>query len=195
MPKLREIIHFSVPLRTVRLVRPGPRPVEQDEGPSRERASFDRGVSEGRKARDEELARERAEMLEVHSKVIASLRQAVPQVITECEQNLVDLAMEVARRLVGEIPISPAMVEASVREALKEVEDTGGVSVLLNPEDLELVQRVNAPMLSSQVGGERIQFDSSPDVTRGGCVVQTRFGLVDARRETKMTALKQALAA
>jgi flagellar biosynthesis/type III secretory pathway protein FliH len=38
-----------------------------------------------------------------------------------------------------------------------------------------------------------LRFSGAAEVTRGGCIVQTRFGLVDARRETKMEQLRQAL--
>jgi flagellar assembly protein FliH len=190
-----EVIRFAAPLRDVRLAgRAEPLDPER-EIRERERASFERGLLEGPKARDVEFEKQRGEMLELHHKVIASLQHAVPQVINECEQSLVRLALEVAQRLVGELPISAGMVESSVREALHEVEENSGVIVTLNPDDLELVRRANSPLLGEQAGGERVQFDSSPEISRGGCVIKTRFGMVDARRETKITALKEALAA
>jgi len=34
---------------------------------------------------------------------------------------------------------------------------------------------------------------ASSEVSRGGCLIQTRFGLVDARRETKLEQLQQTL--
>jgi flagellar biosynthesis/type III secretory pathway protein FliH len=34
---------------------------------------------------------------------------------------------------------------------------------------------------------------ATAEVTRGGCFVQTRFGIIDARRETKMNQLRQTL--
>jgi flagellar biosynthesis/type III secretory pathway protein FliH len=63
--------------------------------------------------------------------------------------------------------------------------------VLLNPEDYEMLQS-NAPLPSAS-NGERTRFKASLDVTRGGCILQTRFGVVDARRETKFEALKDSL--
>ena len=59
--------------------------------------------------------------------------------------------------------------------------------------DYELLQTANAPILLTDLGGERMTFQPSPQVTRGGCMIQTNFGIVDARRETKLQALKQAL--
>jgi flagellar biosynthesis/type III secretory pathway protein FliH len=55
------------------------------------------------------------------------------------------------------------------------------------------LKRVNSPLLLSGNGQEQVHFDCSPEVTRGGCLVQTRFGIIDARRETKIELLKQAM--
>jgi flagellar biosynthesis/type III secretory pathway protein FliH len=60
--------------------------------------------------------------------------------------------------------------------------------------DFELLQQANAPVLLTDVGGARLKITPSPQVTRGGCMVQTQFGVVDARRETKLQALQQSLA-
>lgn len=38
-----------------------------------------------------------------------------------------------------------------------------------------------------------LRFAGSSEVTRGGCLVQTRFGVIDARRETKVEQIRQAL--
>ena len=43
------------------------------------------------------------------------------------------------------------------------------------------------------VAGHAGFFSTSADVTRGGCIVQTRFGVVDARREIKLEQLRKAL--
>jgi flagellar biosynthesis/type III secretory pathway protein FliH len=38
-----------------------------------------------------------------------------------------------------------------------------------------------------------VRFQPSPEVTPGGCLVQTRFGVIDARRETKLELIRQSL--
>jgi flagellar biosynthesis/type III secretory pathway protein FliH len=38
-----------------------------------------------------------------------------------------------------------------------------------------------------------IRFHDSPEVGRGGCLVQTRFGAIDARRETKLELIRKSL--
>jgi flagellar biosynthesis/type III secretory pathway protein FliH len=38
-----------------------------------------------------------------------------------------------------------------------------------------------------------MRFQASSEVARGGCLVETRFGIVDAGRETKMALIRQSL--
>jgi flagellar assembly protein FliH len=124
---------------------------------------------------------------------LVSLRQAVPQVVHDTENMLVALALEVAQKLVSDMPVSVPMIEATIRDALAEVEGTAQFTVRLHPADLELLQKAGSPLLTSADGVSEFRFLGSPEVARGGCLVQTRFGTVDARRETKFDLMKRSL--
>jgi flagellar biosynthesis/type III secretory pathway protein FliH len=65
--------------------------------------------------------------------------------------------------------------------------------IYLHAEDLALLQKSNAPILLPGPALESTHFHVSPEVTRGGCLVQSRFGVIDARRETKLELLRQSL--
>ena len=183
-------ISFTAPLRDVKLVRSGERETLRREDLQ---ASFERGRMEGERALSEQLVRQRAEVMELQTGVLASLRDAVPQVARDCERMLVTLAIEAAQKLISDLPISAEMIEAAVKEACAQVEDTADFAVQLHPEDLALLERTNSPLLLPQGGKDRIHFHGSAQVSRGGCLVQTRFGVIDARRETKFELLKNAL--
>jgi flagellar assembly protein FliH len=183
-------ITFSAPVLEVKLARSGPRDtlLQQDL-----KSSFERGRIEGERSLSAQLVQQRSDVMELQTGVLAALREAVPQVARDCERALVMLALEAAQRLVSGLPISHEMIEASVKEACAQVEDSAELNVQLHPDDLALLEKVNSPLLFPQGGIDRIHFHSSAQVTRGGCLVQTRFGVVDARRETKVELLKAAL--
>lgn len=189
---LREIIRLAQPLHDVRHLCATAATAASD-APARDRAEYERGYRDGEKALSEQLVRQRGELIELQNGVLNSLNQAVGQVARECEGAMVALALEIAGKLVADLPISSEIIEAAVREALSQVEQGSNLTVLLNPMDYELLQQANAPVLLSDVGGERLKFQTSPQVSRGGCMVQTHFGIVDARRETKLAALQQSL--
>ena len=193
MKPWREKMNLAKPLREVRLaVPPHSREVE---GRVREReaASFERGRIHGEKALAEQLVAQRRELLALQNGVVQSLREAVPGVVRDTEKALVELALEVAQKFVAGLPVSVEMIEAAVREALVEVGDAGDLNVTLHPNDLLLLQKANSPLTLGEVAGHRIRFGSSSDIRPGGCTVQTGFGLVDARRETKMERMRRSL--
>ncbi|MEK7674516.1 MAG: FliH/SctL family protein, partial [Verrucomicrobiota bacterium] len=178
-----EPIQFRQPLRDVRLATRSTSEADWAERLQQcEQASYERGRLEGEKALSEQLLRQRGEVLELQNGVFASMQQALPQLVRACENALISLALEAARKLVADMPVPAEMIEAAVRETLAQVEESAVFSVQLHPEDLALLQRMNSPVLLSPSTGERMRFEASSEVSRGGCLVKTRFGLVDGRR-------------
>ena len=159
----------------------------------REKLAYDRGLTDGEKALSEQLLRQRAEFVEMQNGVLTALRQAVGQVIQQTETSLIQLAFEVASKLVGGLPISPELVEASVRTALDGVDKSTIIALRLHPSDLALLQEYHSTLLTEEAARGPLRFQSAPEVSRGGCLVETRFGVVDGRRETRLERLEKAL--
>ncbi len=159
----------------------------------REQNAFEKGRREGERALSEQLVRQRAELLELQNGVLDALQQVLPQLREQWEQQLVTLAFEVAQKLVGSLPITAESLSSVIREACQELEDSADYVIQLHPEDLALIQKANAPMDLPGGNMERVTFQAAADVGRGGCVIRTRFGAIDARRETKLELLKRAM--
>lgn len=193
MKSWHETVRFGKPVLDVRVISSPHNFAIEQRITERERDAYERGRVDGEKALSDQLLRQRRELIEIQNGVLNSIRNAVGQVARDCEGAMIALALEIAGKLVADMPVSSQMVEAAVREALTHVEQKSGITVLLNPMDYELLQQANAPVLLDDIGGERLKFQTSPNVSRGGCMVQTNFGVVDARRETKLEALKQSL--
>ncbi|HVM59876.1 MAG TPA: FliH/SctL family protein [Verrucomicrobiae bacterium] len=187
---MAQTVHLPQPLHGVRSQTRAPvsRPLTATE--TIERAAYERGRQEAERALQGQLLAQGKEFLELQRGVLQAMRNAMPQLVRDSETALIHLAIETAQRLVAGLPVSAEMVEAAVREALAQVADTSEVTVLLNAEDLALLEK--HPDGKSALAREQPQivFRSSPEVTRGGCLVQTRFGVVDGRRETKVELLK-----
>ena len=167
------------PLVEVRMVSARPRSsgdVAQARVRELEDAAFERGLATGEKRLADQLLRQRGELIQLQNGVLTSLRQAVPQVVAQCEAGLIELAIEVARKLVFDLPISAEMVEAAVRSAIAQAEEKAELDVYLHPEDLALLRQCNSPLLLPAPGDGSTRFHESSEVGRAGCLVQTRFG-------------------
>ena len=190
--KWPDLIRFHAPLRDVRPL-PGRR--AEPGGAEAEQAAYERGRRDGERALSEQLLQQRTELVELHQGVVESLRNALPRVSQETEKALVELALEVAQKIVAGMPIPPRMVEAVVREAVGQTEANAEILVQLHPDDLALLRKVQSPILQGLPESGPLRFAPSSEVSRGGCIIHTRYGLLDARRETKIEQLRQALAA
>lgn len=195
MKSWHETIVLTRPVRDVVLRRS----FGSVEGPSAQdwdselKAAYERGRADGETQLGQQLVQQRAEVKQLLEGVLVSLRKAVPQVARDTEQHLVALALEIAQKLVGEIPISVELVEGAVRDALAQIEGATEFHVRLHPADLDLLRKMESALLSPNGDGDSVHFHASAEVTRGGCLVQTRFGVIDARRETKVDLLKRTL--
>jgi flagellar assembly protein FliH len=192
--KWSDSIPFNRPLRGVRLLTKSPRQDWEEHLRECEQAAYERGQRDGEHALSQQLLQQRNETVELQRGILDSLRRVVPQVVQEGETALINLALEAAKKIVAGQPINAEQVEAVVREALQQVEDTAEIIIQLHPDDLALLRQHNAPVLAGLPETGPLRFVGSTEVTRGGCIVQTRFGLVDARRETKIKQLRQTLA-
>lgn len=105
------------------------------------------------------------------------------------------IALEVAARVVrAELTARPERVMDVVRAAIRRAADRERLLVHVNPDDLDTVREA-APGMAARIGGiARLDVVEDPRVPRGGCIVETPGGDVDARIATQMSRMLEALA-
>ena len=120
--------------------------------------------------------------------IIGALAQPLLDVDAEVEEQLVSLALTIAKQLVRrELKIEPAQVIAVVRETVALLPTSArDVRVHLHPEDANVVRE----RLATPGGNERAwTIVEDPVMTRGGCRVTTDTAQIDARLETRINAV------
>ncbi len=191
--KWSDSITLKQPLRDAQLLVNAPALDWETYLREREKAAYEQGRRDGEGAIDEQLKQQRQEMAELQNGVVRSLKEMLPQMGREMESVLIQLAFESAQKLVAGLPINAKMVQAVVREALSQAHDLTDISIRIHPDDLALLRKHKSPLLAGLPETGPLRFVASSEVTRGGCVIQTRFGLMDAQRETKLEQLRKAV--
>jgi flagellar assembly protein FliH len=158
----------------------------------RERVAVERGRAEAQKLFGEQMIQQRQELMALQDGILGALKDSIPGVVRDCETHLAELAVEVARKVVDGMPITAEVVEAAVSTAMRQVEESSHYTIFLNPADLQLLESKTSALLGGN-DTRKITVTASNEITRGGCIVETPFGRVDARRETKFDLLKTAL--
>ena len=150
-------------------------------------------------ARAEGFAAGHAEAMASLEPALAALAEAVSgmeiaqaEAAERLEREAVELGFALAEKvLAGAIAVEPARVIESVRGALRGLLDRERVIVLVNPDDLELVQGAIDGLRGSLGGIEHCVVEAERRVRRGGCVVRTPEGDVDAGVDTKLARARE----
>jgi flagellar biosynthesis/type III secretory pathway protein FliH len=168
-----------------------------------EQAAYERGKKEAEANLQQQLDLMKAEYASGKDKEFANfcdtirseLDGQVPKILESLEKHVVNLAADIAMKIVADLPIDKTMVESVVKDALAKAEQEAEIVVLLHPDDLELLTQGDSELLEKTQGAGNVQFKASTEVTRGGCMLDTHYGTLDARRETKADIIKQAVTA
>jgi flagellar assembly protein FliH len=122
--------------------------------------------------------------------VIEDLKIQIQMKLAQCEENVLETAFDMAARIVAaEVQTHPDLVVSAVREALGRMAATD-VTVRLNPADMPAVQRALLELQVERNVGEMISFEEDTRVERGGCIVVSEHGTVDARPSTKLDQMR-----
>lgn len=112
------------------------------------------------------------------------------------EQEVVELALHVARKVVRhELTVSKDAIVCVVKEAMNKLDDPGKICIRLNPEDLKRIHSAGDRLKSVMENLDRINFEEDAGINCGGCYIQTEYGEIDARIEEQLQTIEEAFRA
>lgn len=147
----------------------------------------DTGYAEGY-AQGLETARAEAEQLK---RIVETCTAAVENFEAEAGEALISLALRVAEQVLhSTLNAEPERIVDLVRDVLQvEGSHQGLLRLRLNPDDLELVDRY----LQEDGTVSQWRLLADPAIERGGCIVETALGNIDATLQTRWQRVVSAL--
>jgi flagellar assembly protein FliH len=142
---------------------------------------------EGLRSGRAEVAAETARM-----KALAdSYANALDKLDFRLADMLLELALDVARQIVvGELAVHPERILDVVKLALNQMaETTREARLLLNPEDAALIR----PHLEQIIDRDRLRLVEDTRIVRGGCLIETPQGDLDATLQARWRQVVQVL--
>lgn len=122
----------------------------------------------------------------------AALLQQAGQIrdraLAEAEAETVRIAIAAARHVLREeLRLEPSQIRSIVRDVLSRARRARTVTLVVHPDDAQALSSLHAEQ------GWSLSVDTDPNITRGGCVVHTELGQLDARIEVQLEAIERAL--
>lgn len=148
---------------------------------------FKQGHDKGYSAGESEIER----LVERLRKMVEAVMLHREEILKETEQQIIDLVILMTRKVVKIISeTQKTTIMSNILAALKKVKTRGTVSLHVNLEDLRLAAANVDEFIKRVENIQGITVVEDSTVEKGGCIVETDFGAVDARISSQLNELE-----
>jgi flagellar assembly protein FliH len=161
-----------------------------DEADALERAhdeARENGYREGRRQAEQEQAAELEKLREEISDSLKRLVRLEEKMTAQHEARLLEIAIEAASRIVRQrLEEGDEIAARALQEAMESLPSGAELRIRINPDELDSLSE----MLRAEIEAGRVELISDPAVSRGGPIVESEVGTVDATLETATAAAR-----
>ena len=147
-----------------------------------QKEGYDAGYADGFKKGEDAAREEFKPFLETIQGLISDLTRFRKDMYDKGEREMVEMVIGLAKKVIHfEFSTRDDAVQEMIRLAVQSVLDRESMVIKINPTDKGYAESFR-PELHHLFGEiKNITFEAHSGVERGGCVVETNFGVVDAR--------------
>jgi type III secretion protein L len=132
--------------------------------------------------------------LQEWNSAIVKADAARSQYLADSELELIRLAVRVAQKIIGaELRLNPEAIVSLARESMQSLGRERSLTLRVSTDSLALM-RERIQSLRETAGPKRsIEVVSDRSVGPGGCIVESEYGVIDARLETQIRCMEEIL--
>jgi len=157
--------------------------IGKDELQQRLDAQYRSGMEDGR----EQAERGLGNVFKALRQSVADLDGLRDKVFRESEEDLLKLAIMIARKIIQqEISLHPQILANIVAATIVDCSEIERINIRLNPTDYTVVAADRHGFLGNLCPDTHVSLSPDETISQGGCIVDTTTGTVDARIETQL---------
>lgn len=143
---------------------------------------YDQGYQDGFKAGEEAAKTEFAPFLETLQRLVEDLSAFRRKMYPKVEREMVHMITELAKKVIhSELQSREDSIQDVIRLAVSSVLDRETMTIKVNPADKLYAESYRPELHQLFTEIKNITIEAQPAVQRGGCVITTNFGTVDAQ--------------
>jgi flagellar assembly protein FliH len=142
----------------------------------------------------EKIDEELSTVVPALAEAVDSIRAAKAQWLLHWERAAVSVATAIARRVIRrEVAQNPQITLDLVREALELAAGSADIQLHLHPDDVTTLGRQAQQLVAEVARLGQAQIVADPQIDRGGCRVETRFGVIDQQFDAQLARIEEEL--
>jgi flagellar assembly protein FliH len=155
---------------------------------------MNQGIKKDLKKAVEDLENTYRERLEKKFKdinqIISALNEKIDLYDREFERVTLKLSFILAEKILQREIILNSSITSVLNEALRKVIGSNNILVKLNSGDYELISRESNRVIHTD-SFSKIKFETNDRIEKGGCIVETEIGNVDASISSQINEMKK----
>ena len=155
---------------------------------------YQEGYQEGSKEGREEIVESAKSIMIRSQSIVEEAMKIKKNTLEENEKNIIEIALEIAKKIIKkEVREDKTIVELNLKTALKKIPISKKMTIILNWEDLEHVKEIKQQLISEIHGVDQIEIIEDQKLDKGGCILETSIGTIDASINSQIEILYENL--
>ncbi|UPA16160.1 flagellar assembly protein FliH [Borrelia coriaceae] len=152
----------------------------------------ERGRNEGYDAGFKKGCEDYDKVLRKLNNMISSLVAKRKEILESSGEHIMNLVMQIAVKVVKRIIDSQKdVVIENVNEALKKIKSKTNIVIRVNLDDIDIVNHQKHEFISKFDFIENLEVIEDVNIGKGGCVIETDFGEIDARISSQLDKIEE----
>jgi flagellar assembly protein FliH len=156
-----------------------------------EEVAYDRGMSDGIRQGRALQKEEAVHALQAMTNMTTDLSELKKNILEKAEQQIIQMVLGVAEKVLHlEVTTNREVIRNVLREAIRKIVDRENMKIRVHPQDFQYMVEIKADFLQTFDGVKNIVFEEDDSIQRGGAIIETMFGEVDARLDQQFREIK-----
>jgi type III secretion protein L len=131
------------------------------------------------------------EGLEKLNVLILKLDSDIKKFEEELKKQILPIALKAAKKILGdELKLHPDRIVDIVLQALKPVTQHHKIKIYANKEDIEILEKKKTQIKKILEQAKIFSIEERDDIEKGGCIIETEAGIINAQLENQWKALE-----
>lgn len=114
--------------------------------------------------------------------------------LENAEEQILQLSLAIAKKVIHlEVTTSRDVIQGVLKEAIKNIVDRENMKIRINPQDFRYMMEIKSDFLQNFDGIKNVVFEEDSSIGRGGALIETMHGEVDARLDQQYDEIKALL--
>jgi flagellar assembly protein FliH len=145
----------------------------------------------GKREGAEKVEKRFGETIKAFSAALEDLSQLRESILKNSADDMLRLVLAMVEQIIPcAVSLNPEIIHHTIVKALQASVDSDVYHVKVHPDDLAMVMEKKPLMLASISGLKNITVEPDQSISRGGCLVESELGEVDATIESQLDEIR-----